>query len=126
MLEGTKVTSQTPVNGYTSEAYKILKDPKTKEQISRTLISKDTYKPTDKIVKVGTKKVETTPVEPEEPVVPEVTETPATPEETTPTPTTPVEVEQPTTTTPPAEEKKPENTGWPTGWDTPENPDYKG
>ena len=125
MLEGTKVTSQTPVNGYTSEAYKILKDPKTKAQISRTLISKDTYKATDKIVKVGTKKVETAPTE----VVEQPTTTPTTPvvEEpvVTEQPTTPtvVVVEEPKTTTTPT---NPESNGWPTGWDTPENPDYKG
>ena len=117
MLEGTKVTSQTPVNGYTSEAYKILRDPNTKEQLSRTLISKDTYKATDKIVKVGTKKVETTPVvEPEPTTQPE---TPTTPSE----PTTP---ETPTTPTTPATPTNPDNGGWPTGWDTPENPDYRG
>ena len=120
--EGKKVTSQTPVNGYTSEAYRVLKDPKTKEVLSRTLLSKDTYKPTDKIVKVGTKKAEVvTPVEPEKP----------TPEPVTPaTPVTPTEPETPPTPTVPTTPTQPENpgtnNGWPVGWDTPENPDYRG
>ena len=125
MDEGKKVISQTPVNGYTSEAYRVLKDPKTKEVLSRTLLSKDTYKATDKIVKVGTKKAAVTPVEPvTQPETPTTTETPT--ETTTPstptTPTTPEVTETPSTPT----TQQPTNTGWPTGWDTPENPDYRG
>ena len=49
----TKVT-QEPVNGYVSEAYRIVKDSNGNE-ISRTLISKDKYNPTNEIIKVGTK-----------------------------------------------------------------------
>lgn len=65
MEEGTTQVVQHPLNGYVSETYKIVKD-KNGNEISNTLISKDTYKQTSKIVKVGTKKVEPvveTPVE---------------------------------------------------------------
>ena len=104
--EGKQVVSQNSVTGYVSEGYKVYKDAIGKE-IKRTLISKDTYSPTDKIIKVGTKKV----VKPVEPVTPDpVVET-----------TTTVTPEQPTTTTP----EQP-STQWPTGWDTPENPTYRG
>ena len=104
MNEGTTKVLQSPMNGYKSEAYKIIKDANG-NQISRTLISSDTYKQTSKIIAVGTKKVEVTPpvVEvPEEPVVIPPAEEPV-------TPVTP-----------------PENPGsdLPTGWDTPENPYY--
>ena len=91
MNEGTTKVVQSPVNGYVSETYRIEKDASGKE-ISRNLISKDTYKETSKIIKVGTKKVEK-PVEPVEPVTP--TE-PTTPDENTPS--------------------------LPTGWDNPESP----
>lgn len=91
MNEGTTKVVQSPVNGYVSETYRIEKDASGKE-ISRKLISKDTYKQTSKIIKVGTKKVEK-PVEPVEPVTP--TE-PTTPDENTPS--------------------------LPTGWDNPESP----
>lgn len=91
MNEGTTKVVQSPVNGYVSETYRIEKDTSGKE-ISRKLISKDTYKQTSKIIKVGTKKVEK-PVEPVEPVTP--TE-PTTPDENTPS--------------------------LPTGWDNPESP----
>ncbi len=91
MNEGTTKVEQSPVNGYVSETYRIEKDASGKE-ISRKLISKDTYKQTSKIIKVGTKKVEK-PVEPVEPVTP--TE-PTTPDENTPS--------------------------LPTGWDNPESP----
>lgn len=91
MNEGTTKVVQSPVNGYVSETYRIEKDASGKE-ISRKLISKDTYKQTSKIIKVGTKKVEK-PVEPVKPVTP--TE-PTTPDENTPS--------------------------LPTGWDNPESP----
>ena len=91
MDEGTTKVVQSPLNGYESETYKIIKDASGKE-ISKTLVSKDSYKQTSKIIKVGTKKVEVVaPVEPEIPVVPE----------------TPVENP---------------DTSLPTGWDNPESP----
>lgn len=104
MLEGTSKVTQSPMNGYVSEGYKILKDANGKE-ISRTLISKDSYKQTSKIVVVGTKKVEKPPVV----VTPPVEE-----------PSTPI---TPTTPEPPQEEP---GSNLPTGWDTPENPYYNG
>ena len=91
MNEGTTKVVQSPVNGYVSETYRIEKDASGKE-ISRKLISKDTYKQTSKIIKVGTKKVEK-PVEPVKPVTPAE---PTTPNENTPS--------------------------LPTGWDNPESP----
>ena len=58
MNEGKRETIQSPVRGYDSEGYKIYKDANGKE-IKRELISKDHYDATNKIVKVGTKKVVT-------------------------------------------------------------------
>lgn len=104
MEEGKSVVTQSPVNGYVSKAYKILKDENGK-QISRTLISSDTYRQTSKIVTVGTKKV-VKPVEPE----------------------VPAEVTNPNENNG-NENNNQGNTGeseWPTGWDTPENPYYTG
>lgn len=76
MLSGTSKVVQEPVNGYRSESYRVEKDADG-NIISRTLISKDKYIPTDKIVKVGTKVVAPPPqVEPEEPVIPVVPEEP--------------------------------------------------
>ena len=105
MLEGTSKVTQSPVLGYKAEAYKVYKNANGKE-IKKVKVSTDTYRATNKIVTVGTKKapVTTTPVV-------ETTPTPTTVEPTTPTPTTPTP-----TTTP--------STNWPTGWDTPENPYY--
>lgn len=103
MPEGTSKVTQSPMNGYVSEGYKIIKDA-SGNVISRTLISKDSYKQTSKIVVVGTKKVEKP--------VPPVVETP----------------EKPTVDIPtqPEEQKPDENNNLPTGWDTPENPYYSG
>ena len=100
MLEGTSKVTQSPMNGYVSEAYKILKDAQG-NLISRTLISKDTYKETSKIVVVGTKKVEKPPVV----------------ENPQPVPEQPVTPQNPTNPS----ENEPD---LPTGWDTPENPYY--
>lgn len=70
--EGTEKVIQKGYTGKTSIAYKILKyNGKT---ISKTVLSKDTYKPMNRIVQVGTKKVEpTTPTvtQPVEPSTPE-------------------------------------------------------
>ena len=60
MKVGTSKVVQDPVNGYVSEAYRIEKDA-SGNVISRTLISKDRYAATNKIIKVGTK-AEPTPV----------------------------------------------------------------
>ena len=54
MKVGTSKVVQDPVNGYVSEAYRIEKDA-SGNVISRTLISKDRYAATNKIVKIGTK-----------------------------------------------------------------------
>ncbi|MBR3887679.1 MAG: VanW family protein [Clostridia bacterium] len=54
MYQGTSKVVQDPVDGCTSEAYRIIKD-KEGNVISETLLSKDKYIATDKIVKVGTK-----------------------------------------------------------------------
>lgn len=91
MNEGTTKVVQYPVNGYVSETYKIIKNA-AGEEISNTLISKDSYQQTSKIIKVGTKVVE--PVEPVEPAQP-----------TEPTPTEPNP-----------------GSSLPTGWDNPESP----
>lgn len=94
MLKGTTKVVQEPVNGYVSEAYRVEKDANG-NIISRTLISKDRYIPTNEIIKVGTKVIEEKPpvVEPEPEPQPQ----------------------------PPEEEKDPENE-LPPGWDSPESP----
>lgn len=101
MKKGTTKLIQEPVNGYVSEAYRIEKDANG-NVISRTLISKDKYIPTNEIIKIGTK--EEVVVKPQEPQTPEVTPVP--------TPTT--EVEKPV-------EKEPDRE-LPPGWDSPESP----
>ena len=75
MKKGTTKVIQKPVNGYVSEAYKVYY--KNGKEISRELISKDKYIPTNEIIKVGTKvdkpagEVVTPPVvEPEKPTDP--------------------------------------------------------
>ena len=67
MKKGTTKVVQNPVNGYVSEAYKVYyKDGK---EVSRKLISKDSYAPINEIIKVGTKS--STPVKPKQPVTPD-------------------------------------------------------
>lgn len=61
MKVGTTKVVQDPVDGYVSEAYRIEKDS-AGNIISRTLISKDRYAATNKIIKVGTK-TEPTPIQ---------------------------------------------------------------
>lgn len=51
--KGKQVVKSQGVIGYTSEAYKITK--KNGAVIKRELLSRDTYKPTNKVVRVGTK-----------------------------------------------------------------------
>lgn len=91
MLKGTTKVVQEPVDGYISEAYKVVKDTDG-NVISRTLISKDKYIPTNEIIKVGTK-VQTPVVEPEPEKEPE----------------TPIEDDENERDLPP-------------GWDSPESP----
>lgn len=52
--EGKEVVEQSGYNGCTSEAYRILK--LNGEVVSKTLLSKDTYDPMTKIIRIGTKK----------------------------------------------------------------------
>ena len=113
MYEDETVVTQTPVNGYVSKAYKIVKDS-TGKQISKTLISSDTYKQTSKIVTVGTKK------RPVEVIQPEIPETPSDNGNTN--------NQGSITETPGDTNNGSEDTSseWPTGWDTPENPYYNG
>lgn len=56
--EGKEVVEQSGYNGCTSEAYRILKI--NGEVVSKTLLSKDTYDPMTKIIRIGTKKTEDT------------------------------------------------------------------
>ncbi len=53
LAKGKTVVVQSPTEGYVSEAYKVfMKDGK---EISRKLISKDSYDPIEEIVRIGTK-----------------------------------------------------------------------
>ena len=56
--EGKEIVEQTAITGCRSEGYKILK--LNGKIVSQTLLSKDTYNSRDKIVRRGTKKVNTT------------------------------------------------------------------
>lgn len=60
--EGKEVVEQTAITGCRSEGYKILK--LNGKIVSQTLLSKDTYKSRNKIVRRGTKKTATTPTTP--------------------------------------------------------------
>ncbi len=83
--EGTEQVITRGMNGYKSVTYKYLNYPD--GSVERTHLSTDSYKTITKVVKVGTKKVETAP--PPTPVVPEPTQS-TEPEPTTePTPTAP-------------------------------------
>ena len=57
LKEGKEVVEQSGYTGCTSETYRILK--LNGEVVSKTLLSKDTYDPMTKIIRRGTKKVET-------------------------------------------------------------------
>lgn len=85
--EGKEIVEQTAITGCRSEGYKILK--LNGKIVSQTLLSKDTYKSRNKIVRRGTKKTTTTPTKPanenttntetsntttNEPTIPETTE----------------------------------------------------
>lgn len=60
--EGKEIVEQTAITGCISEGYKILK--LNGKIVSQTLLSKDTYKSRNKIVRRGTKKTTTTPTKP--------------------------------------------------------------
>lgn len=90
MEEGKQVVTTAGMNGYRSVAYKYLYYPD--GRVDKVQLSTDTYATITKVVKVGTKKVQT-PVTPTPTPTPSVepTETPTQtpdPTETTPTPTT--------------------------------------
>ena len=75
--EGKEKVIQSGYTGKTSIAYKIVKNPDGSIK-SKTVLSKDTYKPMNRIVEVGTKKVApTTPIV-TQPVTPSVLTTPTT------------------------------------------------
>ena len=57
LAEGKEVVEQSGYRGCTSEAYRILKQ--NGEVVSKTLLSKDTYDPMTRIIKKGTKTIET-------------------------------------------------------------------
>ena len=73
--EGKEKVIQSGYTGKTSIAYKIVKNPDGSIK-SKTVLSKDTYKPMNRIVEVGTKKVTTPTVT--QPVAPSVPTTPPT------------------------------------------------
>lgn len=60
--EGKEIVEQTAITGCRTEGYKILK--LNGKIVSQTLLSKDTYKSRNKIVRRGTKKTTTTPTKP--------------------------------------------------------------
>lgn len=64
LAQGKEVVEQSGHNGCKSEAYRILK--LNGEVISKTLLSRDTYDPMQRIVRIGTKKTTTTTTKPSE------------------------------------------------------------
>lgn len=89
--EGKEIVEQTAITGCRSEGYKILK--LNGKIVSQTLLSKDTYKSRNKIVRRGTKKTTTTPTKPAN----ENTTNTETSNTTTNEPTTPETTENNTT-----------------------------
>lgn len=89
--EGKEIVEQTAITGCRSEGYKILK--LNGKIVSQTLLSKDTYKSRNKIVRRGTKKTTTTPTKPAN----ENTTNTETSDTTTNEPTTPETTENNTT-----------------------------
>lgn len=89
--EGKEIVEQTAITGCRSEGYKILK--LNGKIVSQTLLSKDTYKSRNKIVRRGTKKTKTTPTKPAN----ENTTNTETSNTTTNEPTTPETTENNTT-----------------------------
>lgn len=92
LAPGKERVAQNGMNGCKSITYKILK--LNGKEVSRTVLSSDTYDPMNKIIKVGpskTTEVSTQPVKEPEPTPPTTPTTPTTPEtpSTPSTPTTP-------------------------------------
>lgn len=75
--EGKEKVIQSGYTGKTSIAYKIVKNPDGSIK-SKTVLSKDTYKPMNRIVEIGTKKVAPTTPTVTQPVTPSVPNTPTT------------------------------------------------
>ncbi len=110
--EGTEKVTQYGSNGCKSITYKILK--LNGKEVSRTVLSTDTYDPMNKYITRGTKK--TTPVvAPPEQTAPEI------PEE----PETPVEPEQPEEPESPVTPEQPETPTEPVTPETPEEPEQE-
>lgn len=107
LTAGTEVVTQGGQRGCKSITYKILKQ--NGKEVSRSVLSTDTYSAMNKYIKKGTKgagavsapvtpTVPETPSEPETPVAPEKPVEPTTPTEPEPEiPTKPIQPEQPTT-----------------------------
>ena len=109
LAPGKERVAQNGMNGCKSITYKILK--LNGKEVSRTVLSSDTYDPMNKIIKVGpskTTEVSTQPVK-----VPQPPPTTPTPPTTPPTPTTPTTPETPSTPSTPTtpEPGTGENTG---------------
>ena len=105
---GTETVTQYGQKGCKSITYKILKQ--NGKEVSRSVLSTDTYEPMHKYISRGTKGNYT-----QTPVTPNIPETPTEPE----TPTTPVTPETPEEPTVPEEPVEPENPQTP---ETPETP----
>ena len=124
LAPGKERVAQNGMNGCKSITYKILK--LNGKEVSRTVLSSDTYDPMNKIIKVGPSKTtevstqpvkepEPTPTTPTTPTTPETPSTPSTPTtpETPSTPSTPTTPETPSTPSTPTtpEPGTGENTG---------------
>ena len=113
---GTEKVTQNGQKGCRSITYKILKQ--NGQEVSRSVLSTDTYSAMNKYITRGTKETVSTvgPVTPEKPLEPENPITPEQPEEPT-TPEVPEEPEEPETPANPEEPSEPEVP------ETPVNPD---
>lgn len=105
---GIEKVTQGGSQGCKSKTYKIMK--LNGVEVSRTVLSTDTYDPMNKYITRGTK--QTTPSTPETPTTPTEPSTPSTPSEPE-TPTTPSEPETPTTPTEPETPTEPTTPGTP-------------
>ena len=105
---GREKVTQGGSQGCKSKTYKIMK--LNGVEVSRTVLSTDTYDPMNKYITRGTK--QTTPSTPETPTTPTEPSTPSTPSEPE-TPTTPSEPETPTTPTKPETPTEPTTPGTP-------------
>ena len=105
---GREKVTQGGSQGCKSKTYKIMK--LNGVEVSRTVLSTDTYDPMNKYITRGTK--QTTPSTPETPTTPTEPSTPSTPSEPE-TPTTPSEPSTPTTPTEPETPTEPTTPGAP-------------